>query len=200
MCAFVVYARRTLCDPTWRNTSVQMCPNPDISLFNFDHSLNPSPRVNACRLNICLCNGYSAMRASSIKSVTVQDSVPANVKPTSCTLNLLWTGTTTLCSRACVRADATLVVAPPTVSHLFFSNTEQSRRTTLSRGTVHINSAGEEEAPYTNASHACTGSLLKRALNNSKNPAPGTPQVLEAHHRPSSRRPKAQDPLIGPRR
>ena len=117
LCAFVFDARRTLCDPTWRNTSVQICPIPDISFFDFDRSLNPSPHVNACRLNICLCNGYNAMHASSIKIFTVQDSVPANVKPTSCTLS---------------------------------------------------NSAGEEEAPCTNASHACAGSLLKRALNNLK--------------------------------
>ena len=137
MCAFVFYARRTLCDPTWRNTSVQICPNPDISFFDFDHSLNPSPRVNACRLNLCLCNGYSAMHASSIKSVTVQDSVPANVKPTSCTLNLLWTGTTTLCNRACVRADATLVVTPPTVSHLFFQHRTVSSHDTVTRHRAH---------------------------------------------------------------
>ena len=137
MCAFVFDARRTLCDPTWRNTSVQICPIPDISFFDFDHSLNPSPRVNACRLNLCSCNGYNAMHASSIKSVTVHDSVPANVKPTSCTPSILWTGTTTLCNLACVRADATLVVTPPTVSHLLFFNT------------VHINSADRAQTPPT---------------------------------------------------
>ena len=98
--------------------------------------------------------------------------------------------TTTLCNRACVRADATLVVTPPTVSHPFFF-----QHRTVSSHDTDINSAGEEEAPCTNASHACAGSLLKRALNNPKSPAPGTPWVLEAHHGPSSRRTKSSGPL-----
>ena len=98
-----------------------------------------------------------------------------------------------MCPRRCNSCGNTTHCFPS-----FFLNTEQSRRTTLSRGTVHISSAGDEEAPCTNASHACTGSLLKRALNNLRSPAPGTPQVLEAHHGPSSRPPEAQDPLIEP--
>ena len=51
-------------------------------------------------------------------------------------------------------------------THCFPSFFFQHR--TVSSHDTDINSAGEEEAPCTNASHACTGSLLKRALNNLK--------------------------------
>ena len=141
------HARRTLCDPTWRNTRVQICPNPDISFFDFDRSLNPSPRVKACRLNLCSCNGYNAMHASSIKAFTVQESVPADVKPTSCTPSLLWTSTTTLCNLACVRGDATLVATPPTVSHLCFSTPCTSTPPTVHKRLPRLHWLSAEKSP-----------------------------------------------------
>ena len=66
-------------------------------------------------------------------------------------------------------------------SHLFEHRTASSHSTVTMR--VQINSAGaQEDAPCTNASYACTGSLLKGALKIRTKRAPSTPKVLRTHH------------------